>query len=96
VVKQLDGMLAPVAAHFADLIGQPGLAGLSRASVAALLCRDVFVSGFATHFLHPPCIQGVIFCESTNPFRPRPIGLFGVMKIFLYRDEKREMIGNGK
>ena len=59
-------MLALVAAH---LIDQTGFVGLSRASVAALLHRDVYVSGFAPHLLHPPCIQGVIFCEATNPFR---------------------------
>ncbi|MEN8255079.1 MAG: hypothetical protein ABFR33_06370 [Verrucomicrobiota bacterium] len=61
------------------LVEQSGLADLARASVAALLHRDVFVSGFATHLLHPPCIQSVILCESTNPFRPRPIGRFGVI-----------------
>ena len=67
--------------------------GLACTFISALLHRDVFGSGFVAHRLHLPCIQGVIFepafglfplgimlrGESTNPFRPRPIGRFGVI-----------------
>ena len=61
------------------IIEQSGLVGLICTFISALLHRDVFGSGFLAHRLHPPCIQGVIFYESTNPFRPRPIERFGVI-----------------
>ena len=70
--------LAPVVTVEADNGEQSGLIGVACTFISALLHSDVF-SGFVAYHLHPSCIQGVIFCESTNPFRPRPIERFGVI-----------------